>query len=212
MITSWLVQLARVPVQPDREQARSWAVEELSRREYQDARPGPLERLVTWFLDALDRLDVGPGAPPFVTIVIVILLVGAFAGYLRYRVGGLHRSARRAGTTVFSGEQITAAHHREAANRHAAAGQWDQAVVERFRAIARELEERALLSPQPGRTALEVAANGGQALPELATDLRAAARHFDDVSYGHLSVGPSADVALRELDDRLRAARSLAVR
>jgi hypothetical protein len=82
-------------------------------------------------------------------------------------------------------------------------------VVERFRAIARELEERALLSPQPGRTAREVARDGGAALPELASDLLVAAHHFDDVSYGHLTVDRRADQALRDLDDRLRAARTV---
>jgi hypothetical protein len=79
-------------------------------------------------------------------------------------------------------------------------------VVERFRAIARELEERALLSPQPGRTAREVARDGGKALPELAADLLVAAHHFDDVSYGQLNVDRRVDQTLRDLDERLRAA------
>jgi hypothetical protein len=112
---------------------------------------------------------------------------------------------------VLPQRHTTAADHRAAAQRHADAQEWGLAVVERFRAIARELEERALLSPQPGRTALEVAQEGGKALPELTSDLLAAAHVFDDVSYGHLTVGPAADQALRALDERLRTARAAGV-
>ena len=53
-----------------------------------------------------------------------------------------------------------------------------------MRAIVRSLEERALLDPRPGRTADEAAAEAGRALPAHADRLRAAARDFDDVTYG----------------------------
>lgn len=215
MIGSWPAVgavAASVPVQPDREQARSWAVQELARPEYQAARPGLVERVLTWIGDQLGRLDFGAGAPSGLGLLAFSLILGAVVWYVLRRAGGLHPTARRAKLEVFSGPTATAADHRRAADRHAAAGEWDQAVVERFRAIARELEERALLSPQPGRTALELAVDGGAARPELAADLRAAAHSFDDVSYGHLSVDQAADHGLRELDARLLATKPMAVR
>jgi hypothetical protein len=210
-MSSPLAILAQVPVQPDREQARSWAIQELSRPEYQAAKPGLVQRGLTWIWDQLDQLDLGGGASALVGLAIFALLVGAVVAYILYRTGGLRRTARRGRAEVFSGAPVTAADHRAAADQHAAVQDWDRAVVERFRAIARELEERALLSPQAGRTAVEVATDGGTARPDLAADLRTAARAFDDVSYGHLSVGQAADLALRELDDRLRSARPVAM-
>jgi hypothetical protein len=58
--------------------------------------------------------------------------------------------------------------HRASAEGHAVAENWDLAVLERFRAIDRELEERALLSPEPGRTAMEVDKADGGERPHLA--------------------------------------------
>jgi hypothetical protein len=53
-----------------------------------------------------------------------------------------------------------------------------------MRAIVRALEERALLDVRPGRTADEAASDAGRALPAHTDRLRAAARDFDDVTYG----------------------------
>jgi Domain of unknown function (DUF4129) len=196
--------IAFVPIEPGREQARAWAVQELSRREYQEARPGLIERALTWLWDRLNLLDLGTGAPPTLGLVAIVLIVAGVVWYAIRRSGGLHRVARRPTAEVLPAEHTTAADHRAAADRHAAAGRWDLAVVERFRAVAREFEEQALLDPQPGRTALEVARAGGRARPDLATALLRAAGSFDDVSYGHLAVGAAADEGLRALDDRLR--------
>jgi hypothetical protein len=192
-----------IPVQPDQGQARDWAVQELSRREYQDARPGLIERAFRWFLDALDQASFG-GAPPTLGLVIIVILVALVVAYAIRRSGGLHRTARLRANEVLPTTGTTAADHRAAADRHAQAQEWDQAVVEQFRAVARELEEQVLLSPQPGRTALEVARDGGAARPDLSAGLLAAAQAFDEVSYGHLTVGRVAYLAVRELDGQLQ--------
>jgi hypothetical protein len=206
MFLTWL---AAVPVHPDRGTARDWAVQELARREYQEAKPGLAERALHWVSEQLSKLDLGTDTPPALALALIALAVGAVVAYAFYRSGGLHATARRKSGRVLPERHTTAADHRAAAQRHADAEQWEQAVVERFRAIARELEERALLRPQPGRTAREVARDGGKALPELASDLLVAAHHFDDVSYGQLRVDHRADQALRDLDERLRAARTV---
>jgi hypothetical protein len=203
-----LSRLAAVPIQPDRGQARDWAVQELSGRVYQEARPGLGERVLQWIWDLINSAEVAVGAPPLAALLVLVGVVAAVTTYALRRSGGLHPTARRKTTAVLPVRHTTAAEHRAAAQRHAAAQEWGPAVVERFRAIARELEERALLSPQPGRTAVEVARDGGAALPDLASDLLTAARSFNDVSYGRLSVDESTERALRELDERLRTARA----
>ncbi len=56
---------ATVPVRPDRGTARDWAVQELTRKEYQEAEPGIGERLLRWFWDRLDSVSLGGSAPRY---------------------------------------------------------------------------------------------------------------------------------------------------
>lgn len=87
-----------------------------------------------------------------------------------------------------------------------AAGRWNQAVQERMRALVRSLEERTLLDPRPGRTADEAAAAAGHALPTYDARLRAAARVFDDVTYGGRSADRAAYLTLLDLDRAVETA------
>jgi hypothetical protein len=202
---------ASLPVQPDRGQARSWAVQELSRREYQQAKPGLVHRFLNWLFGKITS-HLGSGAPLRLGLVVAAVIVALVVGFVIWRSGGLGRFGRaRKPAAVLPDRPTTAAGHRAAADRHAAAGDWDQAVVERFRAVARGLEEEAVLRPQPGRTAYELARDGGRALPTLATDLSSAARSFDDVSYGHLPAGPDDDEFLRRVDREVVARSGAAV-
>ncbi|WP_449066361.1 DUF4129 domain-containing protein, partial [Planomonospora algeriensis] len=76
-----------------------------------------------------------------------------------------------------------------AARGRAAVGRGDQGTL---RAVARDLEERAVVEELPGRTADELAAEAGRALPGFAGELAEAARLFDDVTYGDLPGTPRA--------------------
>src|SRR3954452_6676662 len=98
-------------------------------------------------------------------------------------MGNVRRAAAARGS-LLDDTRSTAEDHRAAAERHAAAGEWPQAIRERLRAIARDLEERAILDPRPGRTADELATEAGAALPDHADELAAGVRVFDDVWYG----------------------------
>lgn len=103
----------------------------------------------------------------------------------------------------------SAADHRATADAHAAAGRWTEAVQERMRAVVRSLEERTLLDPRPGRTADEAATEAAVSLPEHGDDLRAAARAFDDVTYGGRTGDPDTYDRLRTLDLTLERAKPL---
>ncbi|GLY28433.1 DUF4129 domain-containing protein [Kineosporia sp. NBRC 101731] len=205
---------AEVPVEPDRGQAREWVVSELSRREYQEARPGLIQRAVDWIQEKFQGVHPGFDSPVQITVTILAVLLVVAVGLALWRSGGIRRGHRRRPAAVLPAHVTTAADHRAAADRLAAAGQWGDAVLERFRAVARELGERALVPVFPGATAVEVAREGGTALPALAGDLRTAARHFDDICYGHLELtderGREADGFLRRLDEQVRAARATA--
>ncbi len=200
-----------VPVRPDRSQARAWAVEELAHREYRAGRPGLVARALQWLLDRFGSLPgVDRPEQALATAVLLALLVAlAVTVWRRGLLRRQHRSAAQG--AVFAGPPLTAAEHRELAERAASAGDWSAAVVERFRAIARELEERAVITAMPGRTADEVAHDAGRWLPALSVELDAAARLFDDVSYGGRPGSAEAAGTLRELDHRVRSARPAAV-
>lgn len=176
------------PVDPDRATAQRWAAEELVGREYRQAEPNLLQRVaqevLDWITELLSRAE-GVSAGYGLAVGLGILLAAVLVALLV--AGPVRRGARwraRSAGGVFTEQLRTAAEHRAAAEAAAGAGDLGTAVRERFRAVARSLEERVVLDPRPGRTADEVAREAGARLPEAAGALLDAARAFDDVSYG----------------------------
>jgi len=201
--------LLRVPVDLDRGAAARAARDELAKQVYREAGPGLRERVLHWVVTHIQDLfnraaGVSPGG--YVGLVAVGLLVVAIVVALRLGIGPMRRSSSSE-TALFIGRARTAAEHRAAADAHAAAGQWAEAVRDRLRALITGLEERSLLEPRPGRTADEAAAVAGRVVPECATELRAAARVFDDIWYGGRAADATHDALLRGLDERVRASR-----
>ncbi|MFD5187516.1 DUF4129 domain-containing protein [Streptomyces sp. NPDC058357] len=191
-----------IPVDTPRVPAREAAEHELSKPMYHENDPNllqqGLDKLWGWISDLLDTASgVAPGGP--VGLVVLVLIVLGLAAALWWRLGTPHRTVRSA-DSLFDDRPRSAAEHRKAAEAHAAAQRWNGAVQERMRAIVRSLEERALLDPRPGRTADEAAAEAGRPLPAHAARLHAAAREFDDVTYGGRTAGQQAYLALRALD------------
>ena len=131
---------------------------------------------------------------------------GRRPGWRRFGGAG---AARRHREGVFTASaMLSAAEHRRLAEAAEHSERWAVAVLERFRAIARELEERTLLSPAPGRTADEVAAEASRALPALSDRLSGGARWFDDVVYGDRPATAQAAALLRELDEAVCSAKN----
>ncbi|MFE4594490.1 DUF4129 domain-containing protein [Streptomyces laurentii] len=199
-----------VPVDIPRVPAQEAAERELSQPMYHENDPGFLQRAIDrfweWVGDLFDSVTgAGPGG--VVGIVAVVLVVLALAAALWWRLGTPRRTPSSGGDALFGERARTAAEHRTAAARHASAGQWNQAVQERMRAIVRSLEERTLLDPRPGRTADEAAAEAGRSLPAHADGLRSAARAFDDVTYGGRSADESAYRRVERLDTALERAK-----
>ncbi|MFF2407476.1 DUF4129 domain-containing protein [Streptomyces sp. NPDC058092] len=198
-----------IPVDTPRVPAREAAKHELSKPMYHENDPNlfqrSLDRLWDWIGDLLNTASgAAPGGP--VGLVVLVLVVISLVAALWWRLGTPHRTVRSA-DALFDDSPRSAAGHRAAAEAHAAAHRWNEAVQERMRAIVRSLEERALLAPRPGRTADEAAAEAGRPLPAHATRLHAAAREFDDVTYGGRTADQQAYLAVRALDLDLRTAK-----
>ncbi|MGW6444362.1 DUF4129 domain-containing protein [Lentzea sp. NPDC055074] len=193
-----------VPVDLGRDEAREAAVRELSDPAYVSDDPNPLERAVDWVLERLGELFAGAGGMSGLTaVVIVVAVVVLIVIVVRLRVGRTSRALRSSGK-VFGSTVLTAAEHRAAAEKAAAEGDFAEAVRERFRAVARELEQRGVLDARAGRTVDEVAFEAGQALPVLAGDLRGAAVQFDDVWYGGRPATAEGYQTLVSVDGKVR--------
>ncbi len=193
------------PVTISRDPAREAARRELSKRMYHENDPGLLQRALNAFWDWVEGLfgsasTVTPGGA--VGLLVIILAVLALVGALWWRLGTPRRMPASS-ATLFDDRPRSAAEHRAAAEAHTAQGHWNQAVQERMRAVVRSLEERALLDVRPGRTADEAASEAGRTLPGHADRLRAAARDFDDVTYGGRAADEGTYRRLAALDDDL---------
>jgi len=194
------------PVLPDAPTARRWAVEELADPAYH-RQESLLLRALRWIGRQFEGLPA-LGVDPRVAALVVVGVLALAVLIALWVVGPVRRSRRRGSRSVRAhDDRRSAAQLRAAADAAAAAGDWSLAVAERFRAVVRDLEERAVLDERPGRTALEVVAEAGTVLPSVAADLRAAADTFDDVVYGQRPAGPPHDALLRAVDQRVRAAR-----
>ncbi|MFE8946178.1 DUF4129 domain-containing protein [Streptomyces sp. NPDC007856] len=199
------------PLTIPRDPAREAARRELSKRLYHENEPGLFQRALNAFWDWLGRLlDSAASATPGGTIglVVVVLFVVAVLAALWWRLGTPRRQpTSSSAAALFDDRPRSAAEHRAAAEAHAAQGHWNQAVQERMRAIVRSLEERTLLDVRPGRTADEAAAEAGRSLPAHTDRLRAAAREFDDVTYGGRRATEQSYHRIAELDRDLERAR-----
>lgn len=204
---------AEPPVDTPRIPAREAAEHELSKPRYAEQEPSLFRQVIDWIWERTSDLmgslvAVTPGGWAGLTIICTALLLLLIA--VRLRLGALPaRVSQR--EALFQHRPRSAAEHRAAAERYAADQRWTEALQERMRGIVRALEERALLTPRPGRTADEAAEEAGRALPEQATALRAAARAFDEVTYADRQADESGYTRIRDLDLALRESRPMAV-
>lgn len=178
------------PLDPDREEARRLLEEELSKARYQERQvnetPQWLKDLYRWLQDLLNSLGGEGTVPGWVVLLVIVALAVIVVAFL---VFGVPRLRARSRVKAGGDELFEADDHRDAAamrrdaDAAARAGRWGEAIAERFRAIARSLHERTLVSTVPGSTAHDVARRAAAPLPEHSAALEAAAHDFDAVRY-----------------------------
>ncbi|MCF3176430.1 DUF4129 domain-containing protein [Streptomyces sioyaensis] len=198
-----------IPVRTPRVPAREAAERELSDPRYHQHDPNPIQRALDWLwnhIDALFHTAAGTTPGGWIGLLAIAACVLLLIVALRLRLGAVRRTPTTSGA-LFADAPRTAAEHRAAAARHAAEGRWSQAIQDRMRALVLALEERALLTPGPGRTADESATEAGRVLPAHADRLRTAARTFDDVTYGGRPGTERAYALLTSLDNDLQQAK-----
>jgi hypothetical protein len=200
---------AEPPVLPGSDEARRWAVEELSKSEYREAAPGWLDGLWQNLMDWLRSLDGsgmdGTAAAPLIGVGIAVVIAVAII-LARPRLN----ARSRPGDDVFDADTVfSAADYRARAAAAAAAGEWGAAVVDCFRALVRTAEDRNILDARPGRTADEVARELAGPFGSEAQRLVWAARTFDGIRYGNEATDRDAYAAMLDLDTALQSRKPL---
>lgn len=196
-----------VPATPDADEAREAAEHELAQEIYQD-RGGFWEHLLRWLDERLDPTQVVPGAPPWLSVLVVVLAAAVLIGVLLLllRRATLARRARPSGRALFEGDERSARDLERDADAAATRQDWALAVVDRFRAVIRSLDERGLIEDYPGMTAQEAGALACRALLDvegLHAALQQAAGLFDAVRYGRVVSTGQQDEWMRLLAERV---------
>ena len=207
---------AAFPLLPDPDQAREWAEQELRDPTYQAAEPTFIDRIsqaVGRFLEDLLRVPETGGWGPSALIVLGVIVVAAIiVGILIWGRPRLSTRATEPARALFDDDDARSADELRAdAAAAAGRGEWDEAIVLRFRAVARGLTERGLVDPPPGATVRAFARETAAALPSLVPLLDPAATTFDDVRYLRRPGTAERYRAVADLDDAAVRARPLPV-
>lgn len=195
---------------PDGDETRRRAQEELSKPEYQAAKPNWFDQLAAdvadWFFGLFDGDGTGAVAPLALTMITIVVVAAVVVALIVWGRPRASRAMRRGADLLGEKDDRTAAQLRTDAERRAREGDWDGAVVLRFRALARGLLERDLIDPAPGATAQGIAREAAPALPQLTQTLHEAATLFDAVRYLGASASEADYRTLAAADDLVQNA------
>lgn len=180
---------AFVPLLPDGDEARDQAQRELSDPVYRAAEPTLVDRAARAIADFFSRLfspDVPDGAGSVALVVLAVIVIAAVVAAIL--VWGLPRTNARSRSVAdalfdVADDGRSADDLRREAAAASVRSEWDEAIVLRFRALARGLVERGIVEPPPGATARAFARETARALPTLDPAVGEAAAVFDDVRY-----------------------------
>lgn len=191
---------------PSPAEARDWLRQELDGPDYQNPW---LESVVRWIGDQLRRLSGGldsltefsPLTTVLVALIVIALLVWVLPKVRRESAVGLE------GDAVLADLTVTARLYRDLAAQAMREGQYDDVLLNAFRALAKDMSDRTLLQDAPGRTAHEVSQALASPFPDYADRLTHAANLFDSVRYGHRRASAEQAEQVQHLDAELVGAR-----
>lgn len=201
---------ADAPLDPTPDEARRLLVDELAKPEYTQAQPTWFDRLIGSIVDWFQSLTIGnaSGPPGLGILIITVLIIAAIVvAFLVFGLPRLNRRSTVTGSLFGEDDERSAADIRAAAERAAAGGDHATAIAEMFRAIARGLAERTVLTVTPGTTAHDFASRAAAAFPASAGALVSAATAFDEVRYLGRDGSGEKYAALDALERELRASR-----
>jgi Domain of unknown function (DUF4129) len=193
---------------PSPAEARKWLSDELHRSDYHNPW---LESSLRWIFGQLSKLLDGANklANSGLSVVVTVLVALVAITLLVWVLPKVRREpvvAHPDGAVIVD-PTITAGTYRDLAARALADGRYDAAVLEGFRAIAKDMSDRTLLDDAPGLTAHEVSLELSRPFPDFAGRLSQSANLFDAVRYGHRSATQDQAGQVLRLDSELAKAR-----
>lgn len=199
-----------VPVTPDGPEARRWLLNELAKAPYQAAKPTWFDLLAKAVKDWLASLFVpsnGALAPVLILVLVVVAIALIAIAFVVFGLPRLNRRSLLRGELFGETDRRDADALRRAAEAAAASADWTTAILEVFRALARGLAERTILTVDPGTTAHGFGERAASVFPVERDRLAVAATVFDRVRY--LGGAGTAEEygALAALERDLRSAR-----
>jgi hypothetical protein len=187
---------------PTPPQARDWLRQELQGPDY---RSPWLDSVLRWLTDQIRKLFEGAGhlagLSPLITVLIALVVI-ALLVWVVPRVRR-ERTVAGSGRVVLDDVMVTARDYRDQAAQALRDGRYDDAVLDGFRAIAKDMSDRGVLEDAPGRTAHEVSLALASPFPDYAERLALAADLFDSVRYGHRRASAHQAGQIQELDAEL---------
>ncbi len=199
-----------VPVDPDSPEATELLINELSKPIYQTAKPTWFDLLAKAVQDWLSSLRLGDvQGPPALGfgLIVTLIVVGLIVAFLIFGLPRFNRKSAVTGSLFGENDQRSATAMRQDAEAAAARGDYSVAVAEMFRAIARGLAERTIVTTSPGTTARDFAINASTTFPALGEALRSSATAFDEVRYLGRAGSHEQFQQVATLERDLRAAR-----
>jgi hypothetical protein len=199
-----------VPVDPNAPDATEWLISELSKPVYRAAQPTAFDRVAKAIGDWLASLQFGNvQGPPALALAVMLLLVvlGIVVAFFVFGLPRVNRRTAIAGTLFGEDDDRTADRIRLDAEAAAQRGDYSTAIAEMFRAIARGLAERTILTTTPGTTARDFGARAGILFEGCAVRLAEAASDFDLVRYLERDGTPEQFARVAALETELRSSR-----
>jgi hypothetical protein len=206
---SWSPHHGLDPTPPE---AREWLEQELHGSDYQSSW---LDSVIRWVLDQVRKLLEGAGDLAGLSPVLTVLLGLVVVALLVWVLPKVRRESRatRSRGLVLEDLTTTARTYRDRAALALRDGRYDDAVLDGFRAIAKDMSDRAVLVDAPGSTAHEASLALASCFPDHGDRLARAADLFDAVRYGHRRATADQAGEIQRLDAELVTTRPvLAVR
>jgi Domain of unknown function (DUF4129) len=203
VVVSWSLSRG---LSPTPAQARSWLRQELQGAGYQSPWLDSLGRWVSNLVaKILQSAGHVAGLSPAITVLIAVAVIALLAWVLpRVR---RERSVAAIDEAVLDDVRITPGLYRDLAAQALRDGRYGEAVVNGFRAIAKDMSDRGVLDDSPGRTAHEVSLALTSPFPEHGERLVRAGDLFDSVRYGPHRPDASQARRVNDLDAELARTR-----
>lgn len=180
----------------------------LAQPRFDEARPGLVQRFLTWVLDRIGRLlellGQGDGGVTVSTVAfaVVVVLMALLTVLLLRRV----RRDRGIATAVTGLERRSAGEWYALARRAEASGDWASALRCTYRGLLSELVVAGVTEEVAGRTAREYLRDIADAAPDAGRPLRSVTDAFEATWYDRRPVDAADLDAVRSAADDVRSA------